>query len=295
MHLAIPALSEAARNAPTVGGAEPVTVIHAATGSNLKDEVERMAISVFQHKALRNDFYDRWTTRSLPAEEVRVFAIEYLSRTIRTSEMVALSVVNTVDRTARVECVKNLFSEYGGGNPEKVHLTLLENFLTDLLGRVSGRPVTIDELYREPPLTSTRSFSSGQRELFTSGDQRVVQGALLAQEWLAYSMMVRLYEGVRNYKSYYSSEEEFHERCEYFYVHIGEAEKEHRIQAVESASQVCADLTDLARVQVGFDGFLDLTVEYWRGVVARMREAGAPARGLETRAHAAAVPAARVR
>ncbi|WP_199865266.1 hypothetical protein [Frankia sp. EI5c] len=109
-----------------------------------------------------------------------------------------------------------------------------------------------------------------------------------------------MYEGVRNYKSYYSSEEEFHEHCEYFYVHIGEAEKEHRIQAVESAApQVCADATDLARVQAGFDGFLDLTVHYWRGVVARMRAAGDLrgdlAGGLEIRAHANAVPAARAR
>ncbi|KPM55185.1 hypothetical protein ACG83_14990 [Frankia sp. R43] len=268
-----------------------MTVMHATPVSIRREEIEKMASSVFRHEALRNDFYERWTTRSLPAEEVRVFAVEYLTRTIRTSEMVALSVVNTADRAARTECVKNLFSEYGGGDPEKVHLTLLENFLADLLGRVSGYSVTIDELYHESPLPSTLAFSSGQRALFTSADQRVVQGALLAQEWLAYSMMVRLYEGFRNYKSYYSSEEEFHEHCEYFYVHIGEAEKEHRIQAVESAAHVCTDPTDLARVQVGFDGFLDLTVEYWRGVEARMRAAG----GLEFRAHANAVPAARAR
>ncbi|EFC83369.1 EamA family transporter [Parafrankia sp. EUN1f] len=251
-----------------------MTVMHTTAVSTLREEIEKMASSVFRHEALQNDFYERWTTRSLPAEEVRVFAVEYLTRTIRTSEMVALSVVNTADRAARVECVKNLFSEYGGGDPGKVHLTLLEEFLADLLGRVSGYPVTIEELYHESPLPGTLEFSSGQRELFTSADQRVVQGALLAQEWLAYSMMVRLYEGVRNYKSYYSSEEEFHEHCEYFYVHIGEAEKDHRIQAVESAVKVCADPTDLARVQAGFDGFLDLTVEYWRGVEARMRAAG---------------------
>ncbi|CAO5252118.1 iron-containing redox enzyme family protein [Frankia sp. AgKG'84/4] len=272
-----------------------MTVINETAGIALKGEIEQMAARVFEHEALRNEFYDRWTTRSLSAEEVRAFAVEYLSRTIRTSEMVALSVVNTADRTARVECVKNLYSEYGGGNPKKVHLTLLEDFLEDLLTRVSGRPVTIDELYGEPPLPSTRSFSSGQLELFSADDQRVVQGALLAQEWLAYSMMVRLYEGVRNYKHCYHSEEDFHEHCEYFYIHIGEAEKEHRIQAVESASQVCADPTDLSRVRAGFDGFLDLTVEYWRGVAARMREAGDLARGLENRAHAAAVPAARLR
>ncbi|OAA18354.1 hypothetical protein UG55_11148 [Frankia sp. EI5c] len=97
-----------------------MTVMHATAAGTLRGEIQKMAGSVFRHEALRNDFYERWTTRPLPAEEVRVFAVEYLTRTIRTSEMVALSVVNTADRAARVECVKNLFSEYGGGDPEKV-------------------------------------------------------------------------------------------------------------------------------------------------------------------------------
>lgn len=93
----------------------------------------------------------------------------------------------------------------------------------------------------------------------------MVQGALLGQEHLAYSMLVRLYEGVRNYKHLYG-EDEFHEACEYFYVHIGEAEKEHKEQAVISAAQVCRDDADLDRVREGFNGFLDLTADYWAGV-----------------------------
>ncbi|WP_207550463.1 MULTISPECIES: hypothetical protein [Parafrankia] len=96
-----------------------MTVMHATAVSTLREEIEKMGGSVFRHEALRNAFCERWTTRSLPAEEVSVFAVEYLTRTIRTSEMVALSVVNTVDRAARTECVKNLVSEYGGGDPEK--------------------------------------------------------------------------------------------------------------------------------------------------------------------------------
>ncbi|MGH3430037.1 MAG: hypothetical protein ACRDQZ_21125, partial [Mycobacteriales bacterium] len=104
-----------------------------------------------------------------------------------------------------------------------------------------------------------------------SRDQRVVQGALLAQEWLAYSMLVRLYEGVRHYKSFYLSEEEFHEACEYFYVHIGEAEKEHKIQAVRSAAQICTDETDLDMVRGAFQNFLGLTEQYWAGVADEMR------------------------
>lgn len=230
-----------------------------------------LAESVFDSPALCNEFYERWTSEPQSYPKVRVFAEQYLARTVNTSVMVALSVLNTDDLLARVECVKNLYSEYGNGDATKAHLVLLEGFLADLLSRMSGQRVTAEQLHPRHPLASTVEFSTGQRELFTSTDQRVVQGALLAQEWLAYSMLVRLYEGVRHYKPCYASEEEFHEACEYFYVHIGEAEKEHKILAVRSAAQICSDDDDLDMVARGFHGFLGLTAGYWAGVAAEMR------------------------
>lgn len=219
--------------------------------------------------ATASAFYARWVAGPLSYGEVRVFARQYLARTVNTSIMVALSVLNTEDLEARVECVKNLYSEYGNGVPEKAHLVLLENFLSDLLTRLSRAPVPIEEI-RGGPLPSTTAFSQGQRELFTSRDQRVVQGALLAQEHLAYSMLTRLYEGVRNYKSLYATDDEFHEACEYFYVHIGEAEKEHKVQAALSAAAVCHTTPDMQVMTSAFTRFLDLTVDYWRGVSAEM-------------------------
>lgn len=186
--------------------------------------------------------------------------------------MVALSVLNTADLDARVECVKNLYSEYGNGDPNKVHLVMLESFLSDLLTRLlKDSPVSIEEIRSAPPLPTTTAFSAGQRELFTSDDQRVVQGALLAQEHLAYSMLTRLYEGIRNYKKAYGNDDEFHEACEYFYVHIGEAEKDHKAEAVASTAAVCHDEADLKVVTGAFTHFLDLTVGYWRGVAEEMR------------------------
>lgn len=239
--------------------------------SSIESAVRRMAESVATSAALDNEFYQRWVAAALSYPEVDVFAGEYLARTTNTSVMVALSVLHTDDLPARTECVKNLYSEYGNGDPAKAHLVLLETFLTDLLSRLRGSNVEIEHLRSRQPLDTTTAFSIGQRELFTSPDQRVVQGALLAQEWLAYSMLTRLYEGVRNYKGWYATDDEFHEACEYFYVHIGEAEKEHKLQAVASASQVCSNNTDLDVVRRGFDGFVDLTTRYWLGVAEQMR------------------------
>ncbi|MFC5747631.1 iron-containing redox enzyme family protein [Actinomadura rugatobispora] len=236
------------------------------------EAVEKLAASVHHHPALDNDFYKRWMAAPLPYPEVETFAREFYARTVNTSVMVALSVLNTEDLAARVECVKNLYSEYGNGDPAKAHLLLLEQFLTDLLTRLRGAPYSLDELRGAEALPSTRAFSEGQRSLFSDADQRVVQGALLGQEHLAFSMLVRLYEGVRNYKDLYG-EDEFHEACEYFYVHIGEAEKEHKAEAVVSAAAVCRGDDDLARVRQGFDGFLELTAGYWSGVHEAMLSA----------------------
>lgn len=239
-------------------------------GASIESAVRRMAESAATSSALENEFYRRWMAGPLSYAEVDVFAGEYLARTKHTSVMVALAVLHTEDLAARTECVKNLYSEYGNGDPARAHLVLLEGFLVDLLSRLRGTPVSIDDLRARRPLGTTAAFSAGQRELFTSTDQRVVQGALLAQEWLAYSMLTRLYEGVRNYKGWYGSDDEFHEACEYFYIHIGEAEKEHKLQAVASASQVCADPADLDVVRQAFDEFIDLTARYWLGVVEQM-------------------------
>ncbi|MEV6353162.1 iron-containing redox enzyme family protein [Streptomyces hydrogenans] len=240
------------------------------TRTSIEQSVEKLAASVHSSEALNNEFYARWMGGPLTYPEVRVFAEQYLARTVNTSVMVALSVLNTSDLNARVECVKNLYSEYGNGDASKAHLVLLEGFLGDLLTRIKGSPVSAEEVRDAPALATTQAFSSGQRALFESEDQRVVQGALLAQEHLAYSMLTRLYEGVRNYKGVYETDDDFHEACEYFYVHIGEAEKDHKAQAVISAAAVCADEDDLAVVTEGFTGFVTLTAEYWRGVASEM-------------------------
>lgn len=237
-------------------------------------KIQSLAESVFTHKALDNEFYRRWMGGSLPLADVEVFARNYLARTTLTSRMVALSFLGTDNLRAQVEIVKDLYSEMGYGNPEKAHLALLESYLVDLLSRLADRPYSMDELTALPVLKSTRTFIHEQLRLFTddghNNNPRHVLGTLLAQEWLAYSMLTRLYEGARNYKHLYANNDDFHEHCEYFYIHIGDAEKDHKIQAVKAATQECTTDQHIEEVSASFNRFLIITEQYWDGIARAM-------------------------
>lgn len=242
--------------------------------SGYYEEITKLATSVHQHGALNNAFYERWLAAPLSFDELALFAKNYLVRTSQTSTMLALSLVHTDNLCARVEIAKNLYSEYGYGQPQKAHIHLLENFLTDLLSRVAVAYTPVTKLSDDLILPSTRQFVAEQQALYTrtpekSGCQRAL-GALLAQEWLAFSTLTRLYEGVRHYQDLYASNDEFHEHCEYFYVHIGNAEKEHKIQAIHTATLECHDDDEFAALADGFYDFMTLTEQYWNGIAHAM-------------------------
>ncbi|POM22183.1 hypothetical protein BTM25_55950 [Actinomadura rubteroloni] len=241
-------------------------VQHAAATETIRD----LAGSVRRHPALENDFYRHWMSGPLPFRQVEVFAREFYARTIDTTVMIALSVLHTDDLAARAARVKHLYTEYGNGDPDKAHLLLLERMLTGLLGRLRGGGYSVQELRAGGGRPETRAFGDARRALFTDADPRVVQGALLAQDALAHSTTIRMYEGMRNYKHLYD-EEDFHASCEYFYVHICEAAKSDREELVAAAAGVCRDEVDLAQVRRGFDGVLDLTAAYWAAVHRAMR------------------------
>lgn len=77
-------------------------------------KVEALARTVFTHGALNNAFYQRWLNERMGFDEVEIFACNYWARTRRTATMVALSLLRANTLPARVEIVKNLYSELGG-------------------------------------------------------------------------------------------------------------------------------------------------------------------------------------
>ncbi len=228
--------------------------------------LQGLTSSIYVHPALNNAFYRAWIAGPLDLLSLKVFARNYLARTRNTSTMVALSLIGTDDVTARTEIAKNLYSEFGYGDPKKAHINLLTEFLEDLVTRVGKTPFSISELESLPILSSTEYFIAAQRKLYTTPHPAAVVGTLMAQEWLAYSMLTRLYEGVRNYQPCYDDIDDFHSHCEYFYIHIGEAEKEHREQAIRSARLVCSSPADFQELQRGFLAFLDITACFWDGI-----------------------------
>src|ERR1041384_545971 len=138
-----------------------------ATHNHYTSAIGTLVAGISRREAIDNEFYRTWMSTVLPYHQVRAFAREYWARTQYTSVMVALSVIHTKDLMARVECVKNLFSEYGNGDPKKVHLVLLERFFEDLLSRLAGARVSMADVIAEGAAPSTRRFSEGQRALFT--------------------------------------------------------------------------------------------------------------------------------
>ncbi|CAM5269233.1 iron-containing redox enzyme family protein [Streptomyces xanthochromogenes] len=223
-----------------------------------------LAESVYRHPALNNAFYDLWRSTELPAAKVEIVARNFFAQVAPTVNRLALVFLRMSpdDLVARSETVENLNDEMGNGDPKKVHTVLLKNFFSVLLSRIQGHEVEFDDI--DPTvLPATQRVVDEGAKLFGHENVKVGCGALLAQEWHAYAQLVYLYEGSRNYMRHFALEE-FHEHCEFFYLHIGAAEKEHKLHAVSSSAALCKTEEDLEALEFGFTSYLDLLADFWQ-------------------------------
>ncbi|WP_051450236.1 iron-containing redox enzyme family protein [Actinospica robiniae] len=225
------------------------------------ERVHAMARSSADHPALKHPFYELWMSRALDADAVELVAKNYFARVQRTPIRIALAFLHMADVSTRAETVDNLFDEMGHGSAAKVHSVILRGFLETLLSRLRGHGVSLDEV-RAPILPSTTRLIEESERLFSSPHPQKVCGALMAQEWHAYPQLVYMYEGVRNYRHLFGLEE-FHENCEYFYLHIGATEKEHKVHSLSTAAKSCSSEQDVAQLEEGFTGYLDLLAANW--------------------------------
>jgi pyrroloquinoline quinone (PQQ) biosynthesis protein C len=238
------------------------------------DVIEALARTVYSSIALDNDFYDLWTSRKLSSAQIAIFARNYGEFNRAFPEVLSVMISSTRNIEARTEYAKTLFSEMGYGSAEKAHSVLFDAWLAELGARLGAaeclRWKTIEGDL--DPLPETFALIEGEKAMYGS-DNATGAGAQLALEWQAYTMLRRLYDGAALYKDLWTNEDEFHEACEYFYAHIGAAEKEHKIESLKGAQQFNTDAAARLRIQNGFHRHLELFGEFWNATARAMKAA----------------------
>lgn len=222
------------------------------------------------HEALKNKFYSRWVKTSLPIESIAVFALNYWEFSKQFPTTLAQLIVNTQDVSAQVEYTKILYSELGYGKTKKAHSVLFQNFCRDLAEKM-GVPGSLSlEHLKIPLLAETIQLIEGEKNLY-SQDVAIGAGAQLALECQAFNMLSMLYEGARNYADMWPSLSDFHESCEFFYIHIGSAEKDHREEALAAVENIIkSDPVLLKKAIYGFNEHLNLFANFWKAIGVEM-------------------------
>ena len=228
--------------------------------------IEQMLQEITRHPALENDFYRAWTARPFDIQSLEVFARNYGAWVKSFPDALAILIGSTDDLEAKVEYVKTLHSEMGYGISEKAHWVLLDAFFAQLAEK-TGHKASLDRERLEKSgdlLPTTQALIRGERELYAAEDRAF--GAQLALEWQAYTMLRKLYDGARNYLPLWKNPDEFHESCEYFYVHIGAAEKDHKGESLHAVKRYARDAQSVARITEGYLSHLDLIAAFWGGL-----------------------------
>lgn len=230
--------------------------------------LEQLTERIGESPALNNPFYDNWISRRFDIGELEVFARNYGEWVKSFPDTLAVLFFSTDDLNAKTEYVNTLHSEMGYGNPKKVHWRLLDTFFGELSSKLGyDGQLNRDRLESEISLLpSTRKLIGEERRLYGEESREVAVGAQMALEWQAYTMLRKLYEGARNYKELWQNQDEFHEACEYFYAHIGEAEKEHKKESLNAARQYATDERRIVEIIRGYNEHLDLIAGFWTGV-----------------------------
>lgn len=230
--------------------------------------LEQLTERIGEHPALNNPFYESWMDRRFDIGELEVFARNYGEWVKSFPDTLAVLFFSTSDLNAKTEYVNTLYSEMGYGNHEKVHWRLLDTFFQNLSSKL-GYDGQLDRARLEKEiglLPSTSELVEGERRLYGDESREVAVGAQMALEWQAYTMLRKIYEGARNYRELWKNQDEFHETCEYFYAHIGEAEKKHKKESLNAARQYSTDEKSLTEITRGYSDHLDLITAFWNGV-----------------------------
>ena len=228
--------------------------------------IEQRLRQITSHPALANAFYRTWMTREFGIEALEVFARNYGAWVKAFPDALAILITTTDDLQAKEEYVKTLYSEMGYGDASKAHWVLLDGYFQRPAERMShASRLDRERLERKLDLLpTTRELVQGERDLYAQRGPGF--GAQLALEWQAYTMVRQLYDGARNYLHFWSDPDDFHERCEYFYVHIGAAEKDHKEESLSAVRRYTLNQESIDRIAQGYEAHLELIARFWAGL-----------------------------
>ncbi|MCD6045066.1 MAG: hypothetical protein K0R48_229 [Gammaproteobacteria bacterium] len=227
--------------------------------------------TIKSHQSVNNQFYDIWMNEELSAQGISIFARNYWEWAYQFPIILAGLIARTENIAARTEYTKTLFSEMGDGDVNRVHSTLFEVFHDCLTTQMGNPQQTLAKIkHITPLLNGTQKLISWQKEVYST-NPAVAVGAQLALEWQAYTMLSKLYEGARNYMHLWKNMDDFHGACEFFYAHIGAAEKEHKKESINAAERLIHEGAPFADIELGFNKNLELIANFWADIANEVR------------------------
>jgi pyrroloquinoline quinone (PQQ) biosynthesis protein C len=211
-----------------------------------------------------NRFYGEWLGTDFSADEFAVFAVNYYHRVYATTRRISIAMETIDDWQSRIQLLHNISDELGHGVEENVHALVVLRWMEGLYGRLGGKSSFRELVQTTELLPQTERFIQATEDLCRASP-RSASGALLAQEWHGYNQIAILLDGFLRYRALYEPIE-FHDSSEYFYVHLGRAEKEHRDQAITIAGRHCQTEADFDDVRAAFFAYLGLLAEFWDAI-----------------------------
>ncbi len=158
---------------------------------NALDYFEQLEEEIREHPALTHPFLEKFRQGKLSLDRIRIFARQYYLYSRWFGRYLSAVVANIPDERPRAFLIKNLYQEYGEGNPANSHPAVFRCFMKAL--RLDSREVEEGE-----PLPETRLFI--HEYLFTCREGHFLEalGAMgLGTESIVPYIYRPIYEGLK--------------------------------------------------------------------------------------------------
>lgn len=217
-------------------------------------DVESLVNELQGHPVNTNVFFRTFQARKLSPRQLRIFARQYhyfCFHFVKVLEgLLYHTPIDEVDM--RMELAKTLYSELGGGSPDRVHIRQLERF-------VYATGLSPQDVADTVPLPEVTTYLDTLRRLFLHAGYLTALGAELAVETTAVSEFRYLLPGLRQYEQFSWRELEF------FELHVAE-EQDHSQWLIEAVQKTIRSEEDFHQVAAGARETADAWLEFWAGL-----------------------------